>query len=199
MTASAQTPRVRIATFDDLLGIPEEERYHEILDGELVQKLMPGGEHGAVQLRAAQTLGSRFNRSPNGPTRPGGWWFASEVTIKLDLHDTVQPDISGWRRSSLPEGPKGYPITVPPDWVCEVMTGADARRRDGMQKRRIYALHRVGHYWLIDTERQSLTVLRLTERGYVEVLEASRSERVRAEPFDAVELAVGVLFGDDEE
>lgn len=28
---------------------------------------------------------------------------------------------------------------------------------------------------------------------------SERGERVRAEPFDAVELQVGVLFGDDEE
>ncbi len=32
----------------------------------------------------------------------------------------------------------------------------------------------------------------------LEVLVAQRGERVRAEPFDAVELHVGVLFGDDE-
>lgn len=28
---------------------------------------------------------------------------------------------------------------------------------------------------------------------------ADRTERVRAEPFDAIELIIGVLFGDDEE
>jgi hypothetical protein len=28
---------------------------------------------------------------------------------------------------------------------------------------------------------------------------AERAERVRAEPFDAIELQVGVLFGDDED
>ena len=46
-------------------------------------------------------------------------------------------------------------------------------------------------------ERQTLTVLRWTERGYIEVLTAGQTERVRAEPFDARELAVGELFGDD--
>jgi hypothetical protein len=35
--------------------------------------------------------------------------------------------------------------------------------------------------------------------GYLEVLVAERAQRVRAEPFDAIELDVGILFGDDEE
>ena len=35
--------------------------------------------------------------------------------------------------------------------------------------------------------------------GYVEVLIAERGETVRAEPFDAIELRVGVLFGDDDD
>jgi hypothetical protein len=34
--------------------------------------------------------------------------------------------------------------------------------------------------------------------GYLEVLAAERVQRVRAEPFDAIELDVGVLLGDDE-
>ena len=40
---------------------------------------------------------------------------------------------------------------------------------------------------------------RFTEGGYLLVLAAERTERVHAEPFDAIELQVGVLFGDDED
>ncbi len=198
-SASSQSPRLPLATFADLLSIPEPQRFHEILDGELVQKAMPGGEHGLGQISTAAFLKPRFARQPNGPARPGGWWFATEVTIELDLHDTVQPDIAGWRRSKLPDGPKGYPIRVAPDWVCEVMTGAESRRRDAVQKRRIYALHHVAHYWLLDTDRKTLTVLRLTPTGYLDALHANQNDRVRAEPFDAIELPVDVLFGGEEE
>jgi Uma2 family endonuclease len=79
------------------------------------------------------------------------------------------------------------------------MCDGDARRRDALQKRRSYAHHEVPFYWLVDIERETLTVLTLTERGYVELLTASRTDRVRAAPFDLIELQVGVLFGDDEE
>lgn len=33
----------------DLLAIPEEERFHEIIDGELVRKAMPSAKHGSAQ------------------------------------------------------------------------------------------------------------------------------------------------------
>lgn len=197
-STSTQTPTAHLATFADLLLIPEESRRHEILDGEIVEKALPRGEHGVGQLRAGRLLG-RFDRKPNGPTRPGGWWFATEPTIDLSMHQTVQPDVAGWRRERMPNRPSGYPITLRPDWVCEVMCDGDARRRDAIHKRRIYADHGVPFYWLVDTERETLTVLSLTERGYVEQLTAARTDRVRAVPFDLLELQVGILFGDDED
>jgi Uma2 family endonuclease len=57
----------------------------------------------------------------------------------------------------------------------------------------------VPHCWIVDPRDESLTVLRWTPEGYLEVLVAERGERVRAEPFVAVEWAVGALFGDDDE
>ena len=55
------------------------------------------------------------------------------------------------------------------------------------------------HYWIVDPQNETLTVLRWTPDGYLAALTAGRTDRVRAKPFDAVELPVGVLFGDDEE
>lgn len=196
-SASTHTPRPHLATFVDLLTIPEEQRFHEILDGEVIQKAMASGDHGSTQAALVGALLPYFQRRPNGADRPGGWWFATEVEIMLAAHQVVRPDLAGWRRVHHPDRPSGYPLRVRPDWVCEVMADGDARRRDGMQKRRIYADHGVPHYWLVDTERQQLTVLRLAEQGYVELLQASRGDRVRAEPFEALELQVGTLFGDE--
>lgn len=198
-SASSQTPPVHLATFTDLAAIPEDRRFHEILDGELVHKLAPSADHGTSQIRMGMLVARSFDRKPNGPSRPGGWWFMSEVEIKLSRHQTVRPDLAGWRRDRAPERPSGHPVTLRPDWVCEIMSDSDARRRDAVQKRRIYADHGIPHYWLLDTQRQILIVLRLTDDGYVEVLQAARPDRIRAEPFDAVELPVGVLFGDDED
>lgn len=58
----------------------------------------------------------------------------------------------------------------------------DGERLHEVKKRRLYADHGVPHYWLVDTERERPIVLRLEKQGFVEVLEAGRGERVRAEP-----------------
>ncbi|AGP34280.1 hypothetical protein [Sorangium cellulosum] len=44
MPTAAQNPHP--ATLADLLAIPEEQRFHEIVDGELMQKAVPSFEHG---------------------------------------------------------------------------------------------------------------------------------------------------------
>jgi hypothetical protein len=44
-----------------------------------------------------------------------------------------------------------------------------------------------------------LLVHRWAPDGYLVVQRAATGETVRAEPFDAIELRVGFLFGDDED
>jgi hypothetical protein len=44
-----------------------------------------------------------------------------------------------------------------------------------------------------------LTVHRLEPHGYLVALTAATGETVHAEPFDAVELRVGVVFGDEDD
>ena len=68
-----------------------------------------------------------------------------------------------------------------------------------MTKKRAYHHHEVGHDWLVDPVDETLAVYRWHPDGYVEVSIAERGERVRAEPFELIELRVGVLFGEGED
>lgn len=68
-----------------------------------------------------------------------------------------------------------------------------------MTKLRRYHQAGVPHYWLLDQLDGTLTVHRYTSDGYLVALRATASERVRAEPFDAVELQVSALLGQDDE
>jgi Uma2 family endonuclease len=183
------------ATLEDLLAIPEAERRHEIIDGELVEKGAASGEHGGAQADLVTALNSRFGRRPGGRW-PGGWWFATEVQIVFARGQIFRPDIVGWRRERVPERPTGVPITTLPDWVCEILS--TNRRDDLVKKKRVYHQTRVPHDWILDPAEETLAVYRWGPDGYIEVLATQRGERVRAEPFEAVELNVGVFFGDDE-
>lgn len=184
-------------TVADLLAIPEGERFHEIIDGELVRKAMPSARHGAAQTATSQLL-RPFDRRSGGKGGPGGWWLASETEIALAADQVYRPDVCGWRREHLPALPTEAPVEVRPDWVCEILSPSNAGN-DMVKKLRAYHRHGVPHYWIIDPIAETLTVHRHTGDGYLLVLAAERAERVRAEPFDAIELQMGVLFGDDED
>lgn len=188
-------PVRRGATLDDFWAIPEHERFHELIAGELTQKAAPSGEHGDAQAGVVAAVRPSFQRQRGGGG-PGGWWILTDVELWLETTDVVRPDIVGWRREHCPERPTGTPVRVRPDWICEVVSPSNATD-DTVKKLRLYHRVAIPHYWVVDPRDATLTVMRWSADGYVTLLRAERAEIVRAEPFQAIELAVGTLFGDD--
>jgi Uma2 family endonuclease len=184
----------RRATVADLYAIPEEKRFHELIDGEIVEKGAATGEHGGAQSSLIGRLHPLFDRRPGGGA-PGGWWFAADVDLRLG-QDVCRPDVLAWRRERVPERPRGMPISIVPDWTCEILS--TNRRNDLIRKKHIYHRERIQHYWILDPDEQTLAVNRWHPDGYLEVLAAERGQRVRAEPFDAIELSVAALFGEED-
>lgn len=194
---SSAAEKLRSNTVDDLLAIPEDERYHELLEGELVRKASAVARHGGSQLLLCDSLGP-FRRRPGGPGGPGGWRFATECETQLAPDTVVRPDVAGWRRERMPRLPDTFPCLVRPDWVCEILSKSNATV-DLLDKVRIYHRAGVPHYWILDPHRETLRVHRWTEPGYQVVLDVGRDAVVRAEPFDAIEIAVIDLFDQEDE
>lgn len=180
-----------LATAETLRALGDER--YEVIAGELIRKADPTGEHGDAQSWLPAILKPPFQRRTGGPDGPGGWWIATEVDVELGLHDIVRPDVSGWRRERVPERPVGHPVRHRPDWICEVLSPGNLRH-DVVVKHELYRRYGVPHYWIVDPQGATLTVYRLTADG---ALVAGRDAVVRAEPFEAIELRVGLLFGDE--
>lgn len=183
------------ATAETFYAIPETDRFHELIGGEIVPKAAPSGAHANAQGGVLGALRGPFQRKPGGGG-PGGWWIYPEPEIQLEEHTIVRPDVAGWRRERAPDPPLGMPIPLAPDWVCEVLSPSNSNN-DTVRKLRLFHAHAIPHYWLVDPRDATLTVMRWSEDGYVTRLKAERGETVRPEPFEAIELEVGVLFGDD--
>ncbi|MBL8946787.1 MAG: Uma2 family endonuclease [Myxococcales bacterium] len=196
MSGAAPQP----ATIGEFLQIPEDRRFHELVGGEIVEKATPSGEHGDAQAGIVGAIRPAYQRrSRDGG--PGGWWIATEVEVLLESAllgsaEVVRPDVLGWRRERVPTRPVGFPVSIRPDWICEVVSPANANT-DTVKKLRVYHRANVVHYWLVDPRDATLTVMRWTDAGYTMVLRAERGETVRPEPFDGIELVLGTLFGDD--
>lgn len=180
-------------TLDEWLRQPEDRRL-ELIDGELLEKAAPDAAHGFAQARLVGALGPPFNRK-GGAGGPGGWWLATEVDLVLNGNG-FRPDVAGWRRERVPQLPTERPVTLAPDWLCEVVSESNAAR-DTVLKLSRYHQAKVPNYWLVDPRAGTLNVFRYHPEGYLLVLAATRPQVVHAEPFDAIALRVGVLFGDD--
>lgn len=185
------SPDAPLATAADL----REDDRCEVIAGAVVEKAAPSFEHADAQSGLAAELKGPFQRGRGGG--PGGWWIATEVEVEFETHEVYLPDLAGWRRDRVPQRPAGRPVRIRPDWVCEILSPS-TRGRDTTAKLRTYQRCAVPHYWVVDLARETLTVHRWTPDGYLVALTASADEVVRAEPFDAIELRVGLLFGREE-
>jgi Uma2 family endonuclease len=184
------------ATFADLERLGAETRA-EIIHGMIVDKASPTGEHSGSQLLLGGYLGRRFDRKPGGRW-PGGWWLHTEVHVEYAKHELFCHDVAGWRRERVPDRPKGWPVRIRPDWVCELLSPSN-EKRDLVDKMRVLRDAGVPYYWIVNPAEKVLVVHRLEPNGYLVATTASSGETIRAEPFQDVELRVGVLFGDEDE
>lgn len=184
-------PAKKPATYADLLALPDDVRA-EILDGEVVVSPSPLPRHSRVQRAVGSLVGKPFD-DDDGRGGPGGWWILLEVDIQLAVHQVVRPDLAGWRRERLVDAWDTRPITVVPDWICEVSSPSNASM-DRVKKRALYAKHGVAYYWLVDPAERVLEALQLDGERWVEVGSYDDTSVARIAPFDAIELEVGRLF-----
>lgn len=173
----------RPATLADLEALPPTVR-GEIIDGDLYVFSRPRAPHADVEGSVLDDLRGPFQKSRGGP---GGWWILPEFGIQLARAAEFSPDVAGWRRERLPRLPVDQAITVVPDWICEVLSPS-TRGYDLVVKRRFYAEIGVSHLWYVDPEARALVVSKLIDGRWVELGTWGPDEKVRAEPFEAVEI-----------
>lgn len=187
-TARAARP----ATYEDLCRVPPE-KVAEILSGELIVSPRPAAPHALATSALSGDL-SPLSRRAGGPGGPGGWVILYEPELHFG-EDVLVPDLAGWRRERMPRVPDVPFFTLAPDWVCEVASPS-TRRVDRLLKMPVYARERIGWLWMVEPLDKLLEVYRL-EGSWVVAATHGGSERVRAKPFEEVELELARWWDDD--
>jgi Uma2 family endonuclease len=176
------------ATYDDLLKVPSH-LVAEILDGDLHVSPRPAPRHADASSGVGGLLWGPFDRGRGGP---GGWRILDEPELHLAA-DVIVPDLAGWRRERLPSLPEQAHFSLAPDWVCEVLSPSTASI-DRVKKLSIYAREQVQHAWLVDPLVRTIEVLRLENGRWSIVATFADLGVVRAEPFEAIELDLSLLW-----
>ena len=184
------SPVKRRATYDDVLQVPPH-RVAEIVDGDLHVSPRPASRHALAASVLGSALGPPFHHGRGGP---GGWWILFEPELHFG-EDVLVPDLAGWRRERMPEFPDTAAFTLAPDWVCEIVSSS-TERLDRAKKMPVYARENVLHLWLVNPVARTLEVYRLAEGRWLLLATHEGAARVRPEPFHAVELDLGPLWGE---
>ena len=178
------------ATYDDLKRLPEHV-VGQIVGGELNVSPRPAFGHAHTSSSLTYELIGPFGRGRGGP---GGWWIVDEPELHLGA-DVLVPDLAGWRKTRMPKPPAATEpfVTLAPDWVCEVLSPSTASF-DRVKKKHVYAREGVRHVWLIDPIGKTLEVFRLSDGQWLELGSWGADAKVRAEPFEAIELELSGLW-----
>jgi Uma2 family endonuclease len=178
------------ATYTDLEALPEHV-VGELIAGELHVSPRPAAPHTVAASRLGGGLSGPFDEGRGGP---GGWIILDEPELHFG-EDVLVPDLAGWRRERMPRPPRTAAFTLAPDWVCEVLSPSTAALDRGM-KLPVYGREGVRHVWLMDPEARTLEVFRLEGSRYVLLVTHTGLARIRAEPFEALELDLSFLWGE---
>jgi Uma2 family endonuclease len=184
-------PARRRATYQDVLNAPPH-MIAEVIDGTLRLQPRPAKPHAAAASVLGEELGPPFKRGRGGP---GGWIILFEPELHL-ADDILVPDLAGWRRERMPTLVADEPFfTLAPDWVAEVFSPSTSKY-DRTDKLRIYRREAVEWVWLVDPLARTLEVLRRDDDDWSRRGAWRDDAPVRAEPFDAIELELGLLWAD---
>ena len=174
-------------TLDEFLQLPETKSASEYIDGQIIQKLTPQGQHSTIQRELVTVI--------NAVTK------ANRIALALpELRCTfgdrsIIPDIAVFRWARLPvneDGSIANAFNAQPDWTIEILSPEQSSTRVASN-----ILHCLDHDcqlgWLIDPDERLVQVYDPDKR--LTSLE-SAEDTLPVPPFaEALQLTVGKLFG----
>jgi Uma2 family endonuclease len=179
------------ATYADVLAAPKH-LVAEVVEGELHLTPRPASAHARAAHKLGANLDGPFDAGRGGP---GGWIFFPEPELHPGGEPAILvPDIAAWRRERMPVVENVPYFTLPPDWLCEILSPS-TESFDRTQKLSVYARAGVRFCWLVNPIARTLEVLRNQGDGRWLTLSAHANDaKVRAEPFEAMELDLSLLW-----
>jgi Uma2 family endonuclease len=180
-------PARRVATYDDILAAPPRA-IAQLIEGELHVQPRPAGPHGVAASGLGVDLVGAFQRGRGGP---GGWISIYEPELHFE-RDVVVPDLAGWRSNAPPELEAAF-FTVPPVWVCEVLSPSSAAFDRG-PKADLYAKVGVQYLWLVEPLSNQIEAFHLRGDAWLRLGAWTGETSARIPPFDAIELDLSPLW-----
>jgi Uma2 family endonuclease len=144
-------------TYADYQQLPEGAPY-QLINGSLVMAPSPATRHQRI---VAYLYRSLYNHAPDR-----GEVLFAPMDVKLSDTDVLQPDLMFVSESRLDRIGEQV-IDGAPDLVMEVLSPATAHH-DLTTKKRLYEVHGVQEYWIIDPDSSTVEVHTNTDTGFTQ-------------------------------
>ena len=166
-------PQEKTYTIDDIYALKEGERA-ELIDGRIYYMAPPSPKHQEITGELFALI-RNYIKEKGGPCKP----YVSPFAVFLNENDTnyVEPDITVICKPDKVDN-KGY--RGAPDWVIEVVSPG-SRRMDYSTKLFKYRTAGVREYWIVDPEKNRITVQDLANE---DINEYTFSDTVKAGLYD---------------
>jgi len=123
---------------------------------------------------------------------PEGELFFAPLDVTLTISNVVQPDIlfiSSARREIM----RQERIDGSCDLVVEIMSPTN-RRKDRIRKMEIYRKAGIPHYWIVDSEEDTLESYKLKDASYTLVFAGGPGDKFTHPDFPGLDLDLGRVF-----
>lgn len=170
----------RIYTTDDIYALPDGERA-ELIDGNIYYMALPSRKHQKLVHFLDRTIGN-YIQSKNGVCEV----YPAPFAVFLNENDKtcVEPDISVIcdKNKLTDKGCHGAP-----DWIIEIVSSS-SKRLDYSIKLFKYRSSGVREYWIVDPDKNRITVWNFEEASMESIEEYSLSDRVRTNICEGFEI-----------
>ena len=172
-------------TLEEFLKLPETKPASEFINGEIVQKPTPQGEHSLLQGELCEAI--------NRVAKPQKIAIAFPELRCTFGGDAVVPDVTVFRWERIPLRPSGRIVNrfeIHPDWSIEILS-PDQSQTKVLGKLLHCSQHGTELGWLIDPEEESILVVFPEQR--VQLLRGTAQLPILREI--GLELTVEQVFG----
>jgi hypothetical protein len=179
----------RAALYEELLQLPRH------ITGEIInERLYKLPSLPGVAAHAKSALLSSIAPTYDRHFVKSGARWSLIFGMQTEVGDDVfVPHAAGWREERLPVIPASY-LHVSPDWACEMLT-VDNERYVKHVKMPAYHAHGVANVWLVNVLQRTVETYALDNGRWVLLATYGGDDKFRAEPFTAVEIDLGVIWG----
>ena len=143
-------PTTKQWTLEELHSLPDDGNKYEIIDGELFVTPPPNADHETILARLTRLL------EPYVAAQELGFVYHPRAVLRI-AGSEVEPDLMV-RRPPARKGTDWSDLPLP-ILIVEVLSPS-TRRRDRQHKRDFYLAQGIPEYWIVDPEREAVTVVR---------------------------------------